>query len=160
MMVIPSPTQRQKVAKVVVARLILAHLRRHRVRVVNHAALAVLDHLQSQGRVEVGAHTQANLERADQAHIESSQLMRSVNSASGLLIICLGVIRHPQAKVAKADLVLILVILAHHHRVRVVNLVAVVAVLDQHRSQGRVDQDPVATTLPANLEKADHRPID
>ena len=65
MMVIPSPTQRQSQAKVAVDRLILAHLHRHRVRAASHAAVAVLDHLQSQGRVEVlGAHPiAASLER-------------------------------------------------------------------------------------------------
>ena len=65
-------------------------------------------------------------------------------------------------RVAKADqahLDLILVHQAHRHRVRVVNHAVVVAVLDQHRSQGRVDQDPVAITLQVNQERADHRPI-
>ena len=64
-------------------------------------------------------------------------------------------------RVAKADqahLDLILVHQAHRHRVRVANHVAL-AVLDHLQSQGRVDQDPVATILPANLERADHRPI-
>ena len=64
---------------------------------------------------------------------------------------------------ARADLVLILAHLRHHLRAslgRVVHHLAVVAVLDQHRSQGRVDQDPVATTLPANQERAGRRLID
>ena len=60
-------TQRQNLVKavVVVDRLILAHLRHHRVRVANHAAaVAALDRLQSQVKAEVlGAHTVASLER-------------------------------------------------------------------------------------------------
>ena len=45
-------TQHQSLVKAVVDRLILAHLRHHRVRVANHAAVvAVLDHHQSRGRV-------------------------------------------------------------------------------------------------------------
>ena len=45
---------------------------RHRARVANHAAVvAVLDHHQSRGRADqVGATLLANLERADQAHID------------------------------------------------------------------------------------------
>lgn len=85
--------------------------------------------------------------------------MRSVNLAAGFghimpVTICLGeresigvVVRGPpRAKVARVDqAALILAHLRHHHRVRVANHAAVVAVLGHHRSQGRVDPQVGAT---------------
>ena len=65
-------------------------------------------------------------------------------------------------RVARADQALVLI--PAHPRLRaslgrVVHHLAGAAQRTRQANLGRVDQDPVATILPANLERADHRPI-